>query len=821
MNSHIEKALLNGRLVLLFGAGASRGSTNSLNTEIPLGWDLAKLLAEECGFVYNDESLADVYTAAKDILSSRVDEIFEEQFKHCTPSNELNELVKYPFVRIYTLNIDDAYDRALYQNSDRKFNIKQRHDKISDPDQFFESIDFIKLNGDINRIRDGFVFSQKDYAEGSVNTPLWYEELARDYLKYTFIFIGTKLNEPLFKHQVERYKGKTNSSEQKSYILIPNLSPIETSSLRASNIEHISGTLKDFVVWLRHTFPVPPKPIDILKYSKPHLTLLSSANDTPNNIYDGVTPVARSSLGLILNTEQNSPIKSFYKGYKPSWHDIMNAVPAHLKAFHDFYKIIIENKSYQLFTIKGPAGSGKSTILKQLALRISDETTNNVYFLDGYNGNLKSLIQDLDSKLNSKYYLFIERLGDLAGDIGNILKQEISKKVIFVGAENQSIYTYRVEEHLKPYPIKSILINNIDDSDVDPILDKIKTFGNWTRLAKMSLKSRRRELIKRAKRQLLIGLLEATSGEGFDEIIEKDYKRIESDSHKYLLLLSGLSSSQGVNASEATLTRALSNLKVNPNVYELSKRMEGILQYQNGVIHTRHRIYIERLFDRYVSKDELYKVIKAYIEAFSVYSVPIVLNIGKQEAKVYKHLVNAKTLTKLLHKDESLVLSLYKFFEKTFESDGLFLMQYGLALRSFGHNKSAYEKLRIAYEAYDSPHVEHALAQQRIIMALEEEEEAIAQSYFSMAEEALSRLDKSDIRVYDQYPIIALSEGHIQFLDRFNHVKAGKIHAKMYYDRMEKKSDTSPRMQKAKEKMMKYYLYGTWNYQDNTDNTDY
>ena len=85
MNLHIKKALLNGRLVLLFGAGASRGSKNSLNKDIPLGWQLAEILAKECGFPYNNESLADVYAASRDMLGGRTDEIFEQQFKHCIP----------------------------------------------------------------------------------------------------------------------------------------------------------------------------------------------------------------------------------------------------------------------------------------------------------------------------------------------------------------------------------------------------------------------------------------------------------------------------------------------------------------------------------------------------------------------------------------------------------------------------------------------------------------------------------------------------------------------------------------------------------------
>jgi nucleoside-triphosphatase THEP1 len=811
MNPHIKNALLNGRLVLLLGAGASSGSKNRTNNDIPLGWQLAKTLALECGFSFNDEPLPDVYNAAKSMLGDRIEVIFEQQFKHCTPSSELVELAKYPFTRIYTLNVDDAFDKALHQTSQRNINIRQRHDKIVDPDQFYESMDFVKLNGDINRVRDGFVFSQQEYAAGSANPPLWYEELAQDYLKYTFIFIGTKLNEPLFKHQVERYKGKTSSSEQRSYILVPNLTPIEEASLKTSNIEYLPATLKDFVGWLRSEFDSIPTSKDLLQNSRPHLSLVADDSDKDKSIYDGVVAVARSSLAMVKDPEIDSQIKSFYKGYKPNWFDIMNGVPAVLKAFDDFYKEVVDHEnSCKLFTIKGPAGSGKSTILKQLALKLSDEKQSNVYFLENYNGNLKSLVSDLNGKQKNAFYIFVERLGDLAEEIAEVLKVDLYSKVRFVGAENQSIYAYRVEEHFVEYQPRSILLSQIEDSDVDLILEKIEVYGNWTRLAKLSKKNRRLELTKRAKKQLLIGLLEATSGEGFDEIIRKDYQRIESDSHKYLLLLAGLSSSQGVNASESTLTRALSNLGVNPNVYELTKRLEGIVRYNNGLIQTRHRVYIDRLFDRYVSKQELCKIIKAYIEAFSVYNVPIVPNIGKQEAKVYKHLVNAKTLKKLLDNDEELILSVYRRFEKIFESDGLFLMQYGLALRSFNLQKSAYEKLRNAKEAYDSPHVEHALALQRIILSLEEDEETVAQSYFSMAEEALTRLDKSDIRVYDQYPIIALSEGHIQFLHKFNRKEEAKIHAKMYFDKMDKKSGFSPRMRMAKENLMKYHLHGIW-----------
>lgn len=57
MNNDIKNAILEGRVMLLLGAGASFGSLTSSREAIPLGFDLAKILCKEADFDYNNESL--------------------------------------------------------------------------------------------------------------------------------------------------------------------------------------------------------------------------------------------------------------------------------------------------------------------------------------------------------------------------------------------------------------------------------------------------------------------------------------------------------------------------------------------------------------------------------------------------------------------------------------------------------------------------------------------------------------------------------------------------------------------------------------------
>lgn len=824
MNEIIKKAFENGRLVILLGAGASFSSKTREYKNIPLAFELSTLLSEEVGLPYDGESLSEVYQAAVTIIGlPRVVEILSKYFKNTIPSEEYKSLIKLPLTRVYTLNIDDCFERAFNSvhslSSSRSLDIFRNNDPLKEVDQFFHRTDLIKLNGDILNPKDGFIFSEQEYAQGSSKEPLWYSELARDFSRNVFLFIGSKLKEPLMWHQIEKYKARTGLDTGFSYVLTPDtLSTIQELSLNNYKVKHIQGTMSDFIEWFNITYPNGYTPKQIITSQRPELQGLID-NSFEVSLFDKVMPVSISSLSL-LDAREESGIREFYKGFKPTWADIVLNIPADLIRTNKFKEIIINDCKYNdlgsLYLIKGSAGSGKSTALKQIALSLSKETDYPVYYLDENKHDFIELIKLLDEKNeNSPYFLCLERLGYFYRQLLEIFK--IGSKAIFIAAENSRILQKKLPNSFYQFIKRDIDLSEIEYADVPNILEKIEKYGSWLRLSRMSEQQRINELYKKSRQQLLIGLLEVTSGLGFHEIIKNDFISITDESERYLIVLAGIATLQNTVSSEITISRALESLKLNNDVEKLCNNLVDIVHLNRKYeISTRHRLYIENLFTQHISLDVIENAIIAYISAFTVYPFPIITHLNSSESMVYKYLVNAKSLLKLLNKEKGRILNVYQKFEKKLEQEGLFLMQYGLALRMFDEHKSAYQMLQQASIAYpNSAHIEHALAVQLLILCFNSPKETAAY-YLEKAVTILNTLkqlpnDKFFGEQVDSYPIKTLSEGHISVLEHLDRKDEAKIFARTYYeaiDRLEKK-DKTVQLTSTKEKLMKYVLNGT------------
>jgi hypothetical protein len=819
MNNTIKKCIEHGRLILLLGAGASLTSSDRRGDKLLSSDQLAKRIADLAGWTYKNENIATVYSAGLRNLGEQLNDELEKLYKHCNPSYEYSSIAKQSWARIYTLNIDDAFEKALNSFSPQLINVRHRFDKISDQDQLFHQMDYIKLNGSIDRLRDGLIFSPKEYGAASASPPLWYRELAHDFFRYTFLFIGTKLDEPLFYHQIERYLVDTKIAAQTSYVLTPSATEIEKESLLSYNLIHIPGTLLDFEKWLDLNFPIPLKPTEIAIKRNPALGRMLSLTDATEKakfpeIFKDVTIVSRLALSSDSDSQcAKGQIRQFYKGFKPQWKDILDEVPARITAIDQFYSRVenaLTNNS-NLLVVYGPAGSGKTTLLMNTALAISDNKNIPVYFLNTAVDNLKQIIGELEKINADRYCLFYDRLEAVASELREIKLSGILKKGLIIGSERQHKWESIVREHLSNLSDKPFQLHDINKSDANLILEKLKKFGPWTRLSNMKHSERINELFEKSHHQLLIGLLETTVGDGFEKIIEDEFSHLGDSLEQQFVIIVGFATIHRYSLRESFASRALANLDKEANIIQLANKLSGIISYSHYNLVARHPVYIQHLFDTVIDADTLYNCLTALLSAYTVYEAPVIIKLNRNDSNLFKALFNHKFLKYLFREKYNYIIGIYKSFEKAFENDGLFWLQYGLALRDFSMHAEAFEKLLIAFEAHPQPHTEHALAQQEIILACKATNKSKAFDLLDSAKKRLESLDKI-FQSFDTYPIVTLSEGHTQVIKLHEGEDAARKLAKHYANIIESrlKTHSGGRLKKTWTRLSTYGLTGEW-----------
>ena len=354
----------------------------------------------------------------------------------------------------------------------------------------------------------------------------------------------------------------------------------------------------------------------------------------------------------------------------------------------------------------------------------------------------------------------------------------------------------------------------LSKSEAANVLEKLERFGPWTRLGKLSPATRLDELLKKAKRQLLIGLLEATSGQGFEKIIENDFANLGGQSQKRFVAIVGLATIHRLPLRVALLQRALTILGVSESVDVLIHATAGVISRSGDAVTARHQIYIEHLFERVLDNEQKAEAIHALLHGFSVYEAPLLVSVGKLAATLFKLTVNHKFLRNSFHGNEGYVLRVYEAFEKAFQSDGLFWLQYGLALRDFDRQDEALDRLRTARIAYPSLQTEHALAQQQLILARRNKRDrTLAYAMLGEAKDALMRLDARRQEFETDYPIDSLSEGHVEIARTFEGLPAARKLSGEYANILSERMRTetlNPRFRDTWKRLSVFATGGRW-----------
>lgn len=319
-----------GNVVLFAGAGFSSGATNPRGTEPPAGQQLAELLAGECGWKYQGEDLPVVFEQAESRLGSgTLHNLLFSLYRDCRPADWHFIVPRLFWYRIYSTNIDDVIENSYSRTPAQRLRSIVCPAAYEDRDTWFEDTQCVHLHGSVLDMGKGLTFTLADFAQQTASPSPWYQTLVDDMYSNSFIFVGTRLNEPPFYHYLQMRSQRprhTPESRAKAFVVSGDIGRIMERQLESQNMVVFPVTAQEFFETLEAGLRSRPDRVELLKARYPHQieSLTSGTFQSQAQLltqFDFVQSTAPPA-----DARPTATRTQFFLGAEPTWDDIRNGV---------------------------------------------------------------------------------------------------------------------------------------------------------------------------------------------------------------------------------------------------------------------------------------------------------------------------------------------------------------------------------------------------------------------------------------------------------------------------------------------------------------
>ena len=410
----------------------------------------------------------------------------------------------------------------------------------------------------------------------------------------------------------------------------------------------VTGTLSNFVSFVRDLLGVSYTVTDIARERLPSfvgvLRKLGVHHAEPiiSGLYE-IIPVLRDTL--LQSSRTPIGLRDFYFGNAPTWRDIIDHVHSELDCYADVQAAI--HSTSRLIIVHGYAGSGKTTCIFDASLARSEEPgTPPTYLIKPSRDLPVRAIRFLSKNVDGDLLFVLDNFTQYWRSLKELCEDNTLTKVRFLVADRTNAWS-RVSNEFEGISNSVIQIRWITRSDANRILEKLEVFGDWSRMVKLSEESRVREIYENPKKQLLVALKEATTGRGFDEIINSEYSGLADEYARVSCIYIALATMHSLQLSEQTfdtlMRRRFGNIRIPRDT-----KLEGIVIEESGGLSLRHRVIADHLVRRVVSRDDLADAIGDIMQAQARLGAPLRETAKAIEHRLFTRLTNHEFLLECL-----------------------------------------------------------------------------------------------------------------------------------------------------------------------------
>ena len=775
----IVKNVTSNSAVLFLGAGFSFDAQNRRGMNIPVGTDFSKILWSFLGYTgdYDGTPLPTMFEAALGRKHSELQRLLNESFQ-CASLPEWYQIIPQLYwMRIYSTNVDNLVEE-IYRTAHtaQKLDVVNGiTDDFRERDQLLEQLQYIKLNGTLSDKPTSITFSLRQYADRLANTEVWYDQFVRDYATRCTLFIGTKLDEPLLWQAIvargKRYPG--GEHRPKSFIVCPDFSPAQVEMLKDYNVVPLVGTGKEFFAIVTKAVGALPTLNEVVLKTNPGLeemlTLLGTQISAKSRkhierFYSCFRPVRSSH-------KRNNYRSLFLLGSEPQWEDIYNDFDAP-RQFNSFVIERIQSAlkagEVELIAISGAAGSGKSTILKRVAVSLASLGTI-VFFTHSEELPPLHHFEAALDLLPGKAVIVFDNASLALGILPDYLAaaKRAKTKHIFVIASRTSRLIERLPGLKCIVKTQELDVPDLSLIDIDNIIDLLTRVHMLGELANTPRPEQRDIFLSYANRQILVAMRRATLGKGFDNIIKNEFLTTEPLEAKMLYLCASIVTAAQFSISKQQLIACIDARPAETlDIIHTSLRNVLVpLSESQERYAARHRVIAEMVVNDIAPRSMLKE---AYINTLKTISHD--LPLGEKPAtavfRLYRRLTNHRTIYERFAHHLAEARAIFTAVTPFFARDYHFWLQYGSLELEYGEIESAANYIAQAYRF--APHDNIVLTTRAHLLYKQALMVTLVEAARELREEARAILDaQMRSRSQDNYPFHVYCTQELAWINRW------------------------------------------------------
>ena len=597
-----------GQIVLFTGAGFSHDAKATDGQSLPGSLELRKILwpiAFPGVPIDKESSLADVFDCALTQSKTRVRETLETCLRvdHTSLPDYYSTWFSVPWSSAYTLNVDD-----LEVATGARFNLPRQIRSISASDSIppqSDELAYIHLNGQLNDFPD-ITFSARQYARRLPGSDPGYPALIADLLGRTVVFVGTTLDEPPLWQHLELRGAKATGRElrPRSFLVTPQLSTARKQMLKTFNIDHV--------------------PMDAHQFAD---RVLARMGDATANGHARISATRASqqkglsipSVSELRQEDSEMKLNSFLLGREPTFRDVSDGFAIQ----RSFESEILSDAAMlepRVILITGTAGTGKSTTLRRLALGL-DADGKNVGWLDPKTFHV-GIPQVRDAILKSVHdYVVIDDVDLFAAQAGRLL-ETLAKNTegprIIAAARSTRAEKYKLRDELKTVDTSYIVAPRLTDEDIDDLIEVLASAGLLGTLAGKTIGEQRATFEALAGRQLLVAMIEATSGRSFRDKIDDECSQLRPEQRLlYAICALATRTRMGLELNEILAAVNDTSAEELERIDSL-KRQYLLIPTSGSRLGVRHRVVAEQVVSWFRREGQLAQPVEGLLFAMAV-----------------------------------------------------------------------------------------------------------------------------------------------------------------------------------------------------------